>query len=286
MSGAERALARIDLGAIERNARRLGDRAGSAALCAVVKADGYGHGAAPAAEAALRGGATWLAVATAAEARRLREHGIEARLLVMGALTGAELREAVASDADVVVWTRELAAAAAALGGARLHVKLDTGMGRLGTKDVGLARSLLGDGVAGVMTHFATADEPGDELFPEQLERFGEFVEELQGRPSRGSGPRRQQRRHLPRPGRALRHGPLRRGSLWPGSVPGRPRGAWARACAGARVLGRRTQALPAPGTVPATGAAGALPGRPGSPPCRSGTAMAGGAASPTARTC
>ena len=179
MSGAERALARIDLGAIERNARRLGDRAGSAALCAVIKADGYGHGAAPAAEAALRGGATWLAVATAAEARRLREHGIEARLLVMGALTGAELREAVASDADVVVWTRELAAAAAALGGARLHVKLDTRMGRLGTKDVGLARSLLGDGVAGVMTHFATADEPGDELFPEHLERFGEFVDEL-----------------------------------------------------------------------------------------------------------
>ena len=70
------------------------------------------------------------------------------------------------ADADVVVWTREQAEAAAALDGARVHVKLDTGMGRLGTKDVELARSLLGAHVAGVMTHFATADEPGDELFP------------------------------------------------------------------------------------------------------------------------
>ena len=58
-----------------------------------------------------------------------------------------------------------------------MHVKLDTGMGRLGTKDVELAGSLLGPRVAGVMTHFATADEPGDDLFPEQLERFTEFVE-------------------------------------------------------------------------------------------------------------
>ena len=88
--------------------------------------------------AALRGGATWLAVATAAEARRAaRARASTARLLVMGALTAAELREAVDSDADVVVWTRELAAAAAALAGARLHVKLDTGMGRLGTEGRG-----------------------------------------------------------------------------------------------------------------------------------------------------
>ena len=77
----------------------------------------------------------------------------------------------------MVAWTREFAEAAAALDGARVHVKLDTGMGRLGTKDVELAGSLLGPRVAGVMTHFATADEPGDHLFPEQLERFTEFVQ-------------------------------------------------------------------------------------------------------------
>jgi alanine racemase len=178
LTAPERALARIDPGAIERNCRRLLElTAGHTELCAVVKADGYGHGAAPAARAAHRGGASWLAVATAAEARDLREQGIDGRLLVMGALTRNELRTAVECSADVVVWTREEAEAAASLDGARVHVKLDTGMGRLGTKDVELARSLLGPGVAGVMTHFATADEPGDDLFPEQLERFTEFVE-------------------------------------------------------------------------------------------------------------
>jgi alanine racemase len=177
VSAPERALARIDTGAIERNCGRLAAAAPGAVLCAVVKADGYGHGAVTAAEAALRGGARWLAVATAAEARELREHGIEERILVMGALTRPELRAAVAAGADVVAWTDELVEAAAALGGARVHVKLDTGMGRLGTKDPELARSLLGAEVAGVMTHFATADEPGDALFHAQLERFEAFVE-------------------------------------------------------------------------------------------------------------
>jgi len=180
VSGAERALARIDEGAIERNARRLLElTGGSAELCVVVKADGYGHGAAAAAGAAIRGGATWLAVATAGEAVALRDEGVDARLLVMGALTRADLEAAVGADADVVVWTRELAEAASRLPGARLHVKLDTGMGRLGTKDAELARALLDGPVVGVMTHFATADEEGDELFGEQLGRFREFVDGL-----------------------------------------------------------------------------------------------------------
>ncbi len=179
MTELERAVARIDAGAVERNCRRLRSEIGAGtALCAVVKADGYGHGAVHAAEAALRGGASWRAVATAGEAAELRRRHVAAPLLVMGALTPAELREAVAADADVVAWTPELAAAARALAGARIHVKLDTGMGRLGTKDVDLASSLVRDGAVGLMTHFATADEPGDELFPEQLERFTEFVEE------------------------------------------------------------------------------------------------------------
>ncbi len=145
----------------------------------MVKADGYGHGAVPAAEAAVRGGATWLAVATAGEASELRRQGVSAPVLVMGALTPAELGEAVAAGADVVAWTPELAAAARALDGARVHVKLDTGMGRLGTKDRDLAKSLLSGGAVGLMTHFATADEPGDELFPEQLSSFTDFVEEI-----------------------------------------------------------------------------------------------------------
>ena len=77
-----RAVARIDVGAIERNAARL-----PKPLCAVVKANGYGHGMALAAEAALAGGASWLAVASAAEAAELRRLGVDARLLVMGAVT-------------------------------------------------------------------------------------------------------------------------------------------------------------------------------------------------------
>jgi alanine racemase len=166
----ERAVARVDLGAIERNCRRL-----PKPLCAVVKANGYGHGATEAAVAALAGGAEWLAVATADEAAELRSAGIGARLLVMGALTGAELRVAVDADADVVAWTEEIADAVP-----RVHVKLDTGMGRLGTKDLELARRLATrPNTVGLMTHFATADERGDDHFDAQLSAFREFVDEV-----------------------------------------------------------------------------------------------------------
>jgi alanine racemase len=182
VSAAERALARIDLGAIERNCRHLLTLlSGDTQLCAVVKADGYGHGAAAAARAAVEGGAGWLAVATAREAHELRGEGIDTRILVMGALTREDLRMALAADADVVAWTAELMDAAR---GGRVHVKLDSGMGRLGTKDRELAERLVQrPELAGIMTHFATADEPGDELFALQLERFGELVQQLGSRP-------------------------------------------------------------------------------------------------------
>src|SRR5918997_6408761 len=143
---AVRAGAPVNLAAIERNAARmrraLDAGATGAALCAVVKADGYGHGAVPSARAALAGGATWLAVATAREAAELREAGIEDRLLVMGALTHADLELAVWARADVVAWTSEFTDIAAA-GGVGVHVKLDTGMGRLGTSDPDEARVLI-----------------------------------------------------------------------------------------------------------------------------------------------
>jgi len=165
-----RAVADIDLGAIERNCTGL-----PKPLCAVVKANAYGHGTVPVAEAALAGGAEWLAVATAAEAAELRAGGIGAPLLVMGALTGDELRTAIEAGADVVAWTEEVAGAAP-----RVHVKLDTGMSRLGTKDRELALRLAArPNVAGLITHFATADEPGDDLFPAQLAAFQEFVAEV-----------------------------------------------------------------------------------------------------------
>jgi alanine racemase len=181
----ERALARIRPRAIEHNCSRLASLlTGGAELCAVVKADGYGHGDHHAARAARAGGAAWIAVATAGEAVELRRHGLDGRILVMGALTPTELRAALEADADVVAWRPEFVAAAAehAVPGARpprVHVKHDTGMGRLGERDGERALALV-DAVAaddrlqlvGAMTHFATADERGDDLFGEQLERF------------------------------------------------------------------------------------------------------------------
>jgi alanine racemase len=170
VSVSSRAVARIDLGAIERNCVRL-----PKPLCAVVKANAYGHGMAPVAEAALAGGAEWLAVATAEEAAELRAAGIDAPLLVMGALTAGELRTAIEADADVVAWTEQVAEAAP-----RVHVKLDTGMSRLGTKDRELALSLAARrGTVGLMTHFATADELDDDLFNAQIEAFSAFVAEV-----------------------------------------------------------------------------------------------------------
>src|SRR3954462_9798421 len=178
----ERALARVRLGAVEHNARTLRAAAGGEAeLCAVVKADGYGHGATQVARAALAGGATWIAVATAAEAADLRAAGIDARLLVMGALTRDDLQQALAADADIAVWSHEMLEAAP---GARVHVKYDTGMGRLGTKDPDEARALCDAAsargqLAAIWTHFATADERGDEHFPDQLRHFAVLANEV-----------------------------------------------------------------------------------------------------------
>ena len=170
MSQVERALATVDLAAIERNCARL-----PSPLCAVVKADAYGHGVGQVARAARRGGASWLAVATADEARELRDEGADGPILVMGALTADELRTAGEAEADIVAWTDEVAQSAR-----RVHVKLDTGMGRLGTKDRETALRLAGrPNVVGLMTHFATADERGDELFGAQLQAFRGFVQDV-----------------------------------------------------------------------------------------------------------
>ncbi|MEY2517676.1 MAG: alanine racemase [bacterium] len=175
-----RALASINVAAIERNVRRLRrELAGETALCAVVKADGYGHGAVPAARAALAGGARWLAVVAATEAATLRAADIDAPILVMGALSPGELDVALAARADVIAWDERFVDAVAARGGGAVHVKLDTGMGRLGTRDPAVATRVAeaaqsADGVrlAGAMTHFATADDRDDPFLHEQLERF------------------------------------------------------------------------------------------------------------------
>jgi alanine racemase len=182
-----RAIARVNLAAIERNAARMRrEVADGVAVCAAVKADGYGHGAVPTARAALAGGATWLAVAAAHEATELRADAIDAPILVMGALTPAELDVALEAGADVIAWNEAFVEDVSARGGGAVHVKLDTGMGRLGTRDpeqatrtAAAAATCDNVRLAGAMTHFATADERGDSFFGEQLERFVAWVQPL-----------------------------------------------------------------------------------------------------------
>jgi alanine racemase len=183
---ARRALARVNVAAIERNCARLRTELHrGAALCAVVKADGYGHGATASARAALAGGASWLAVASSREAHELRDAGLrDVRILVMGALSPDELEEALGADGDVVVWNERYLNAVTAAGGGRVHVKLDTGMGRLGTRDpaeasrVALAALKAPEvRLAGLMTHFATADDlKDDSFFAGQLDAFARWV--------------------------------------------------------------------------------------------------------------
>jgi alanine racemase len=185
-----RAEARIDLGAVERNCAHLKATVGDGVeLCAVVKADGYGHGADACATAALAGGARRLAVATGAEAAQVGRRFPHVPLLTMGALTEEELDTALAAGSEVAAWHEEFRALAAARAHAqgrpaRVHVKHDSGMGRLGNRDpaevVALARACAEDpnlDLAGVWTHFATADEPDSGFFDEQLRRFTEVAE-------------------------------------------------------------------------------------------------------------
>jgi len=189
---AVRALARVNLAAIERNVARIARDASGAAVCAVVKADGYGHGMVPSARAALRGGATWLAVATALEARELRaaELGDDVPVLLLGALSDEELPIALESGADLSVWTVEMVQALVAAGRpVRVHVKLDSGLGRLGTRDAEEADAVAAAVAAaenlelvGAWTHFATADERGDAFMGEQLARFRAWAEPLRAR--------------------------------------------------------------------------------------------------------
>lgn len=186
-----RVVARINVAAIERNVALLARRVGPAvAVCAVVKADGYGHGAVAAARAAVAGGASWLAVVTATEAAALRRAGIDSRLLVLGPLGEDDLPVALDARAEVVVWDADGVDRLARLGRpADVHVKLDSGMGRLGQRDPDVALRLcdrLAAGgplrLSGAMTHFATADDPDDPLFDEQLRRFTGWAEEVRRR--------------------------------------------------------------------------------------------------------
>lgn len=177
--------ARVDLAAIRHNVEELSRAIAPSRLCAVVKADAYGHGDVPVAEAALEAGVETLAVALVEEGVRLREAGIEAPILVLSeppvAAAAELLRWNLTPSAYTVEFLEALASAAAVP--VDVHLKLDTGMHRVGAS-VGQLADLL-DAIrpplrlAALWTHFAVADEDPD-FTRVQIERFREAVGDRQ----------------------------------------------------------------------------------------------------------
>lgn len=158
----------IDLGALRGNVKTLLRATDGAEVWAVVKANGYGHGAADCAGAALAAGAQALCVATVAEALVLRTRLPAARILVLGPASDREVAEAREATLELVVSSGEIPEDLS------VHVKLDTGMGRWGLSELPApARN-----VVGVMTHLATADSDAD-FARVQIERFRAATEQV-----------------------------------------------------------------------------------------------------------
>ena len=157
----------IDLGAVRRNIKRLLDALAGSELWAVVKANGYGHGAVDVGAAALGAGASVLCVATVEEGIELRDEFRQERILVMGpTATSREIALAREAGLELVVSTHEIPE------GVNVHLKLDTGMGRWGLSELPEPP----DGVVGLMSHLASADCDA-EFTSTQIERFREATE-------------------------------------------------------------------------------------------------------------
>ncbi len=191
----------IDLSAIANNTRQIKALLGPRVrILASLKADAYGHGAVKVARTVLHNGASMLGVATVSEARPLREAGIDAPILVFGYVPPWQMREAVRLELAVTLYSVESAqalsrAALALKQSAKVHIKVDTGMGRLGIRAeqvdevLALVREILalpGLEMEGIFTHFALADTQDQSHMYLQLARFREVVgalEELGLRP-------------------------------------------------------------------------------------------------------
>lgn len=168
---APRAEAVVDLDAIRHNVALLADRA-EVPVMAVVKADGYGHGAVHVARAALDAGATWLGSCSVPEAIELRKAGIEAPILAWLYTAGEDLTDAVTAGVDLSVASIDELKAAE---GARIHLKIDTGLNRNGCPMElwpELVKAAKGHDVAAIWSHLASADEPGDPSIDRQKARF------------------------------------------------------------------------------------------------------------------
>jgi alanine racemase len=172
----------VDLGAIKHNVARLVGLSG-VPVCAVVKADGYGHGMVPVAQASLEGGASWLAVALVEEGWDLRDAGVEAPILLLTEPPVAAIGELLAAGLTPTVYRAPFLAALDATGASRghpvsVHVKLDTGMARVGIPPsewrTRLEQIAVADGIQvdGLYTHLARAEELGVPTTDEQLAAF------------------------------------------------------------------------------------------------------------------
>lgn len=179
----------VDLAAIENNIRRLA-QLNNVQLMAVVKANAYGHGAVPVARAALQAGAAWCGVARLEEALELRRAGLDCPMLLLGYTPPGRLDEAVASRVSLTLWDMDQAQAAAAAGRrvgepARVHIKVDSGMGRLGVQAEDVL-SLVGSLppadllFEGIFTHFARADEADPAATEVQEQRFNLALQALE----------------------------------------------------------------------------------------------------------
>ncbi len=186
------AWAEVDLGAIRHNASLLTSVVAPAALCAVVKASGYGHGAVAVARAALEGGASWLAVALVEEGALLRTHGVTAPVLLLSEPPADTMDDVVALGLTPTVYTYKgveaavkAVAAAEAAQPLAVHVKVDTGMHRVGVatdEALSVVRAVVDHRelrLGGVWTHFAVADEPANPFTDVQCGRFRGVVDEL-----------------------------------------------------------------------------------------------------------
>ncbi len=190
-----RAWVEIDLAALQHNVQQLKRLlAPPAQLMAVVKADAYGHGAIMVAQAALQAGAAWLGVATVPEGVELRSAGIQAPILVMGAVNSSEEMQAIAHwrlqptlvmPKQALVFSDTLSRLAAARP-VDVHLKLDTGMSRLGfpwveaVDFVRFVRQLPHLKISSVYSHLATADSPDRSILNQQQQRFTRAVNQLQ----------------------------------------------------------------------------------------------------------
>jgi len=178
-----RAEARIDLLSITRNIEHL-KKINGVEVLAVVKADAYGHGLIPVAEAAIKGGATWLGVALLEEAVALREAGITQPILAWLVQPGSDFALAAAKNIDIAVASlKALKEISAIPGKPRIHIEVDTGMTRggfLGEWDQLLEADFSKVDVIGVFSHFARADEPGQSQNKTQLDNFKKAVSDLE----------------------------------------------------------------------------------------------------------